>query len=64
MHQSHHARANVFARVRYEFHYPEFNRGHDYLSWRETLADALILLMGNNSTAPSRSPGANTANQE
>jgi enterochelin esterase-like enzyme len=30
----------------YEVHYQEFNGGHDYLSWRGTLADGLILLMG------------------
>jgi enterochelin esterase family protein len=31
----------------YEVHYQEFNGGHDGLSWRGTLADGLILLMGN-----------------
>jgi enterochelin esterase-like enzyme len=30
----------------YEVHYQEFNGGHDYLSWRGTIADGLILLMG------------------
>jgi enterochelin esterase family protein len=30
----------------YEVHYQEFVGGHDYLSWRGTLADGLILLMG------------------
>lgn len=31
----------------YEVHYQEFDGGHDGLSWRGTLADGLILLMGN-----------------
>jgi enterochelin esterase-like enzyme len=31
----------------YEVHFQEFAGGHDYLSWRGTLADALIVLMGN-----------------
>ena len=30
----------------YEVHYQEFVGGHDYLSWRGTLADGLILLTG------------------
>jgi enterochelin esterase-like enzyme len=30
----------------YEVHYQEFAGGHDYLSWRGTLADALIMLFG------------------
>jgi enterochelin esterase-like enzyme len=34
----------------YEVHYQEFVGGHDYLSWRGTLADGLILLTG--SAAP------------
>src|SRR5450631_3474928 len=29
----------------YEVHFQEFAGGHDYLSWRGTLADALIALM-------------------
>ena len=33
----------------YEVHYQEFVGGHDYLSWRGTLADGLILLMGSSS---------------
>jgi len=33
----------------YEVYYREFAGGHDYLSWRGTLADGLILLMGNSS---------------
>jgi enterochelin esterase-like enzyme len=31
----------------YEVHFHEFAGGHDYLSWRGTLADALIVLLGN-----------------
>lgn len=30
----------------YEVHFQEFAGGHDYLSWRELLADGLIALMG------------------
>ena len=30
----------------YEVHFQEFAGGHDYLSWRETLADGLIALVG------------------
>jgi enterochelin esterase family protein len=30
----------------YEVHYQEFNGGHDYMSWKGTLADGLILLLG------------------
>ena len=30
----------------YEVHYQEFTGGHDYLSWRGTLADGLIALLG------------------
>jgi enterochelin esterase family protein len=30
----------------YEVFYQEFIGGHDYVSWRETLADGLILLLG------------------
>lgn len=30
----------------YEVHFQEFIGGHDYLSWRGTLADGLIILMG------------------
>jgi len=30
----------------YEVRLHEFAGGHDYLSWRGTLADALILLLG------------------
>ena len=33
----------------YEVHYQEFVGGHDYLSWRGTLADGLIILMGSTS---------------
>jgi enterochelin esterase-like enzyme len=31
----------------YDVHFQEFAGGHDYLSWRGTLADGLIVLMGN-----------------
>jgi enterochelin esterase family protein len=31
----------------YDVYFQEFAGGHDYLSWRGTLADGLILLMGN-----------------
>jgi enterochelin esterase-like enzyme len=40
----------------YEVHFQEFEGGHDYLSWRGTLADGLIALLG----SPS-SPGPATA---
>jgi enterochelin esterase-like enzyme len=30
----------------YEVHYQQFVGGHDYLSWRGTLADGLIALIG------------------
>ena len=36
----------------YEVHFQEFAGGHDYLSWRGTLADGLIVLMGNAPTKP------------
>lgn len=36
----------------YEVHFQEFAGGHDYLSWRGTLADALIVLMGNSPMRP------------
>ncbi len=39
----------------YEVHYQEFIGGHDYLSWRGTLADGLIALMGG--TAESHEQG-------
>jgi enterochelin esterase-like enzyme len=32
----------------YEVHWQEFSGGHDYLSWRETLAEGLIQLVGTN----------------
>jgi enterochelin esterase family protein len=31
----------------YEVHYNEFYGGHDFLSWRGSLADGLIALLGN-----------------
>jgi enterochelin esterase-like enzyme len=33
----------------YEVHFQEFEGGHDYLSWRGTLADGLIALLGDGS---------------
>ena len=36
----------------YEVHFQEFAGGHDYLSWRGTLADGLIALIGNVPTEP------------
>ncbi len=43
----------------YEVHFQEFTGGHDYLSWRGTLADGLIALMGETaSTAPGQRPRA------
>jgi enterochelin esterase family protein len=30
----------------YAVHYREFNGGHDYINWRGTLADGLLLLLG------------------
>ena len=38
----------------YEVHYQEFAGGHDYLSWRGTLADGLIALMGNSASKTPR----------
>ncbi len=38
----------------YEVHFQEFAGGHDYLSWRGTLADGLMVLMGNPSTRPTQ----------
>ncbi len=32
----------------YFVHYREFNGGHEYLNWRGTLADALLVLVGKN----------------
>jgi enterochelin esterase family protein len=32
----------------YEVHYEEYYGGHDFLSWRGSLADGLIALLGNN----------------
>jgi enterochelin esterase family protein len=36
----------------YEVHFQEFAGNHDYLSWRGTLADGLMVLMGNAGTKP------------
>jgi enterochelin esterase family protein len=38
----------------YEVHFQEFAGGHDYLSWRGTLADGLIALMGSAATNPTQ----------
>jgi enterochelin esterase family protein len=39
----------------YEVHYQQFNSGHDYLTWRGTLADGLIALVGTDAARrPSR----------
>jgi enterochelin esterase-like enzyme len=37
---------DVLLAKRYEVHSQEFAGGHDYLSWRGTLADGLIALVG------------------
>lgn len=42
----------------YEVHFQEFEGGHDYLSWRGTLADGLIELLGESCTKDAaRAPG-------
>ena len=38
---------DVLLAKRYDVHFQEFAGGHDYLTWRGTLADGLIVLMGN-----------------
>jgi enterochelin esterase-like enzyme len=38
----------------YEVHFQEFAGGHDYLSWRGTLADGLIALLGGAATNPTQ----------
>ena len=40
----------------YEVHFQEFEGGHDYLSWRGTLADGLIALMGRTATSSGQDP--------
>ena len=40
----------------YEVHFQEFAGGHDYLSWRGTLADGLIALMGGTATNSIQDP--------
>ena len=36
----------------YEVHFQEFEGGHDYLSWRGTLADGLLALLGYSESKP------------
>jgi enterochelin esterase-like enzyme len=36
---------NILIAKGYEVHYQEFQAAHDYLSWRGTLADGLILFV-------------------
>ena len=36
----------------YSVHYREFNGGHEYLNWRGTLADALLVLIGKSAVKP------------
>ena len=38
--------ADILLGKGYPVHYEEFNGGHDYLSWRGTLAEGIILLLG------------------
>jgi enterochelin esterase family protein len=38
----------------YEVHFQEFAGGHDYLSWRGTIADGLIALLGADASKPPR----------
>jgi len=54
--QSRHMRDVLLAKG-YEVHYQEFQGGHDYLSWRGTLAEGLIMLIGS-STEPHEQGGA------
>jgi len=42
----------------YEVHFQEFVGGHDYLSWRGTLADGLIALLGNGASQTAKSAPA------
>jgi enterochelin esterase family protein len=37
---------NVLRAKGYFVHYREFNGGHEYLNWRGTMADALLMLVG------------------
>lgn len=41
---------NILQAKDYSLTYSEFNGGHDFLSWRGTLADGLIALIGTNRT--------------
>ena len=40
----------------YFVHYVEFNGGHEYLSWRGTLSDALLVLVGKGATENKSKP--------
>jgi len=42
----------------YQVQFQEFAGGHDYLSWRGTLADGLIFLVGNSPTKPTQESAA------
>jgi enterochelin esterase family protein len=42
----------------YEVQFQEFEGGHDYLSWRGTLADGLIALLGGAASNEGASPMA------
>ena len=37
---------NVLQAKGYDVHYAEFPGGHDYLCWRGTLAEGLLVLIG------------------
>jgi enterochelin esterase-like enzyme len=41
----------------YEVHFQEFAGGHDYLSWRGTLSDGLLALMGTAAARSGQEPG-------
>ena len=46
---------NVLLAKGYEVHYQQFVGGHDYLSWRGTLADGLMDLIGTTNNVPNGS---------
>lgn len=45
-------------RSQYEVHFQEFAGGHDYLSWRGTLSDGLLALMGTAAASSGQEPEA------